>query len=1173
MQLNAIVRLWVPSAGKSKRLGDRGGQTPKLTLALLPLPAGKKILRVMKLTAFILLAFCLQASSRGLSQSVTFSGTNVPLEKIFAKIKRQTGYVVVGDYNLINKAKPVTIHAEETPLERFIAEVLKNQGISYTIKNTTISIRRKPAPATERATFEFPLPPPPIDVTGRVLTEAGEPLSGVTVTVKGTNKMTATNDNGEFTLTNVNDNAVLQFSSVGFEDMEEPVRGRRNLSIGMKMSLNSLEETVVIGYGSKKRQHVTSAVSTVGSEAFQTRPIANTLNGLQGQVPGLIIQRTNGQPGNEGFDLNVRGQSSTNGGNAPLVLIDGVAGGNLDLINPDDIESVSVLKDAAASIYGARAANGVFLVTTKKGKRGKPRVSYNNNFAIMKLRGLMESPTNYQFALMENEANLHAGAVPLYTPELLEKARTEDPNPIPHPLYAGWVLNFTTPDWYGEAFEDGFMQKHNVAVSGGSENSSYYLSGSMVDQNGVVRHAKDNNLRYNVRLNYDYTLNKWLKLESKLSYEDQKRTDVGGSSGRVTQDAVFGMPYNPIRNKNGDFLGQGGFTNGVANATKGATAKFLTRNVTTNFRLIADVLPGLKLTAQTGISYRTQKDFNPLSPVPLYSWEGVQSQWGIVRNGISQLDVGNSENLYKNFTAYLDYNKTIGQHDFSVMAGASHEENTYEWFTTTKQGVVSSEVWSLNLATGNVTSNGGGQQWAIRSLFSRASYSFANKYMVEANVRYDGSSRFEPNGRWGLFPGVSAAWRISREKFMSGIRLFDDLKFRVSYGESGNQEGIGLYDYLQLILLPGRASSFPSGYPFGPGNQVQSAALGSLVSLDRTWETLATQNVGVDATMLRSRLSFTFDYFVKRNKNMLIPVTYPSLLGATAPFSNSGEMKTTGFESSLGWSDRIGDFSYSARVIFSDAQNEIVRYAGANSYVLGLNAIRQGFPYQTYFAYQYDGVIRTQAELDAYKQLGGVPGDIGIGDARFADVNGDGKISLYGDPAKAGDDGDVINVGTLTPRYLYGINLGARFKNFDFSLFAQGVGKRTMFRTGEYAIPWSDWWRQPPLFYFNQTWNEDRPNAPLPRLSHGNIRYWNYQASTLQKVNAAYIRLKNIQVGYTLPQNLMRKLRIASARVYLSGDDLWEKHSVKGGWDPESSANGFNYPFQRFYSCGLDITF
>jgi TonB-linked SusC/RagA family outer membrane protein len=885
---------------------------------------------------------------------------------------------------------------------------------------------------------------------------------------------------------------------------------------------------------------------------------------LQGEIPGIVIERSTGQPGAEGFSLNVRGYSSTNGGNSPLVLIDGIPG-DLNLLNPDDIQSIDVLKDASASIYGARAANGVFIVTTKKGKKGKPVISYSGNAAITEESGMMKSPTNYQMAIMDNEANIHNSSAPMYTPDMLQKILNNDPNPIDHPLYGGWKLFFTNTDWIKATLGNGFQQKHNLNISGGGENSTYFLSGGYSDQKGVIKYADNGNKRYNLRLNYDYDFAKWLRLETKVSMENQDRTDIGGvGSAGVITEAIFGMPNVPVYNKEGQFFAQGGWGNAVAEAQQGATSTFNTRNLNTNFKLIADVADGLKLNLQAGINYSSENDNDIAKSVPLYNWDGNLAYYAISNPDQASLTLYNSQNTYRNYTGYFQYSKKFGKHDIDFMAGASHEENNFDWFNARRDNFTSQDVWALNLGgTNNMSNGGGGTHWGINSLFSRFSYAYDNKYMLEANLRYDGSSRFQPGHQYGLFPGVSVGWRVSQEKFLKDVKFISDLKLRASYGQTGNQEGIGLYDYLQLINIGG-------SYPFGAGGQIQSASLAGMVSTNRTWETLTNKNIGLDASLFNSKLDFSFDYFVKDNKNLLIPVTYPSMLGSIAPYSNSGELKTWGFETSVAYRDKIGKVDYSARIIVSDAQNKVVNYGGADTYVPGLNNIRQGYPINTYFAYVFDGLIRTQQQLDAYKKLGGVPSDIQIGDAMFKDVNGDGKISAYGN--KPGDNGDVVNVGTITPRYNFGVNLSARYSNFDVSIFLQGVGKRTLFRTGEYSIPWSDWWRQPPAFYYGQTWNADRPNAKYPELSNGNIRYWNYQPSTLQEVNGAYVRLKNLVIGYTLPKSLLEKTFLAKARVYVSGQDIWEKNNVLGGWDPEASQAGFNYPFQRFFSFGLDIT-
>jgi len=1012
-------------------------------------------------------------------------------------------------------------------------------------------------------------------IKGKVVGEKG-PLAGVSVLVKHTSIGTFTDVLGNFTI-RANNGDTLTLSSTGYVPQEIVIDNRTDYNITLDTDVQSLENVVVIGYGSKKKQNLTGAVSTVGSEVFQSKPITTTLPALQGEIPGTYIQRYSGQPGSEDYSLNVRGPSSTNGAASPLVLIDGLEG-NLNLLNPADIESISVLKDAQASIYGARAAGGVFLVTTKKGRGGRAQISYNNNFALTKMTGMMKSPTNYQMAIMDNEANIHNGAAPMYTPDMLQKILNNDPNPIPHPIYGGWILVFTNTDWMDALLENGFQQKHNLSVSGSTPTSNYYLSGGYSDQRGVVKYADDNNKLYNLRLNYDLNLTKRLRLESKVSLDDKHRTDIAGVGNWVIGEAIFGMPNHPVYTPEGKFFAQGGWANAVAFAKEAPTSSFHTRNLNLNFKGIADIISGLKLNLQAGINHTTSNSTDMGKPIPLYQWDGTLAYYSVANPGQSWIQEDNSQNKYHNYTGYLQYNKKLGGlHDIDVMVGGSYEENEFKYFLAGRRNIASDNVWDLALGTGDMytftnTQKPKHEQWAIGSAFSRIAYAYDDKYLVEANLRYDGSSRFQLSDKqWGFFPGMSVGWRISKEDFFN-VKWINELKVRASYGRTGNQEGIGLYDFIQQISLGG-------AYPFGAGRQDPAATLQGMVASNRTWETLINRNIGVDATALSNKLNFSFDYFIKRNKDMLIPVAYPSMLGGTPPNSNSGELKTWGFETSVGWNDNIGKVQYFVKASLSDAQNKMIDYGGEDTYVLGLNSLknwwdphtREGDPLDAYYGYVFDGVIRSQKELDDYKALGGVPADIGIGDARFKDLNGDGKISLYGD--NPGEIGDVKYLGSINPRYSYGINLGAKYMGFDLGIFLQGVGKRTLFRTGDYSMPWSYWWRQPPEFYYGKTWNEDRQDAPYPRLTHGEIRWWNWQASTLQQINAAYIRLKNLQLGYSLPENIIRKVSLSKARIYFSGQDLWEAHHVKGGWDPESADWGGNYPFQRYYSFGIDLTF
>ncbi|MDR1557780.1 MAG: TonB-dependent receptor [Tannerellaceae bacterium] len=1126
----------------------------------------KKYVRICYAILFIFLAFThtqsLTAQQTSATEKITLHVKDQSVEKVFAEISKQTGLkFFYGEAILTNNPK-VTLDLTGIQLSAALDKITEQVHLYFSRENNTISVSKdKEKPEVYAVTT-------PSDenrkISGTVTDENAEPIIGANI-IKGSTKGVVTDINGAYTIeASLND--ILQISYIGYISQDIMVRKSSRIDVHLKEDSQKLEEVVVIGYGTQKRSNLSGAISKISSEVIESKPVTNTLSALQGEIPGLVIQRASGQPGNEQFDINVRGTSSTNGGNSPLVLIDGVPG-DINLINPLDIETISILKDASASIYGARAAGGVILVTTRKGKQGIPTIRYSGNLAVTQMTGMMKSPTNYEMAVMDNEANIHNGSAPMYTPDLLERIRKNDPNPIDHPLYGGWKLFFTNTDWVKEFLNKGVQHKHNITIVGGGERGNYYLSGGYSRQYGVIKYANDNNTRYNLRLNYDYDIAQWLKLEMKVSLENQNRTDVGGAGSWLLTEATFDMPNHPVYNSDGNFFSQGGWGNAVALAKNGETASYNTKNMNTNFKFVGNLSDGLTLNAQIGINYQNKNNEDIANAIPLYTWDNDVAYY--TNAGSPQEAAVNREvfeTLLQNYTAYLQYTKTSAtNHHVDVMLGVSYEKEEMKMFSARRDNFLTDALWSLNIGgTTNMSNDAAAQHWAIGSAFSRIGYNYRNKYIIETSLRYDGSSRFATDSRWRVFPGVSAGWRLSQENFLKDSDFFDELKLRTSYGQTGNQDGIRLYDYVQLLKIRGP-------YPFGEGSQAQSVYPDVLSGVNRTWEILKNTNLGLDAAFLNSRLNISFDYFWRINNNMLIPVTYPSILGAIPPESNSGKLRTHGFELFLNWKDKIGQMGYSVRLQLSDSQNKLIDYGGADTYELGLNKTREGYPVNTYFAYVYDGVIKDQAELDEYKKLGGVPGNIGIGDAKFKDLNNDGQISTYG--STKGDDGDALNVGSTSPRYTYGINLGADYKGFDFSVFFQGVGKRTLFRTGEYAMPWSDWWRQPPQFYYGMTWNEDRPDAYYPRLTHGEIRYWNYQASTLQQINAAYFRLKNIQLGFTLPSHLLRNIGIEHTRFYISGQDLFEIHQVKGGWDPESSVSGFNYPFQRYYSFGIDLTF
>src|SRR5213596_2946211 len=515
--------------------------------------------------------------------SIAFDGA--PIKQALAEISRQAGLSLVYADDVLPVEMTVSLRADRITVAAALTDVLLDAGVDvvFTRDGRATLVKRPEGPAVQLGS-----------IAGTVTAgETGTPLVRAIVSVVGTRLTAETDASGRYVISSVPVGTQrLRARMLGYAPADTSVvvaEGQEAVvNFQLKAQAIELEAVVAVGYGEKRREDLTGAVSTVSSEALESRPITNTLSALQGALPGLIVQRSGGQPGVEDFDLNLRGVSSANGGNTPLVLIDGVPG-NLDLLNPADIESITALKDAAASIYGARAADGALLVTTRRGTRTAPVFTYSNNTAVTKLTGMMDTPNNYQMAVMDNEANIHAGAAPMYTPDLLNRVRIGDPTPIPHPIYAssGWMLFFTNTDCRKALFENGFEQKHTVTVSGGGENSAYYVSAAYSDQNGVIRYANDNNKRYQLRLNYDYDFSRRIRLESRLAVENQDRSDIGGvRSDGVIVETIFGMPNHPIYTESGQhFFAQGGWGNAVAQAKEAATATFGTRDVNTNFKL------------------------------------------------------------------------------------------------------------------------------------------------------------------------------------------------------------------------------------------------------------------------------------------------------------------------------------------------------------------------------------------------------------------------------------------------------------------------------------------------------------------------------------------------------------------------------------------------------------
>jgi TonB-linked SusC/RagA family outer membrane protein len=1127
----------------------------------------------MKLTLiiFFVTLFGLQANN-GYAQKtkITMDVSDASLREIIDNIETTTDFKFIYKTKHIDVSRKLSLKADKESITTVLDKLFPNKKVGYKMRGAHIIL--KPNPKANRSTVvaQPTTAVQAFEVSGTITDNEGTPLPGASILEKGTTNGTQTDFDGKFNLNVANANAILVVSYIGYATEEIAVNGQNEINISLKDDAAALEEVVVVGYGTVKRETLSGAVATLQSEELADLPLTSTLSGIQGRIPGAVVTRSNGRPGAEGYNIQIRGATTVNGNSNPLIIIDGIAGSMTDL-NPNDIETYTVLKDASAAIYGARASNGVILITTKKGKDGKPSIDVNTSYSIRKRADFFEQLNSYQVSVMNQEAVENAGGGGEFslTPEQIEAMRNETGEAIQIPYGTVYARTW---DYSDLAFTDGSQQNVDLNISGATNKISYRTSFGYLKEEGLLAQGDDDNQRLNGRVNLGFKPNEKLNIETRLAFSRQRTRNPNQSGlGQILRIFPFMTPYTEADPSL--YAITQGFQSPLQRHEQGGTNTYWDTRLEANAKMDYQVVEHLTLTGQVGSNLRFQ-EINEFGRTYILNDEVTGEQIGRANSPNWGREQAASE-VYTTLIGYLNYANTFGTHNLSITGGASHEQFERGGFWAQRTGYPSNDFFSLNLGdsenqtngitTGNSTSD---VTWTIRSLFGRASYVLDNKYIFEFNSRYDGSSRFHPDTRWGFFWGASGAWQLGEENFIKNLDFFDSLKMRLSYSETGNQEGIGLYDYIGTVSISG-------AYPFGDGGRISSAHVGNLVDPTRTWETIRTKNIGLDFSILDNRLSGSFDYFVKNNIDMLVPLVAPTVIGSPLPSGNNGELETKGWELSLNWQDNIGaDFSYFLNFNMGDAKNIVVNYGGQDTYNEGRVGIREGYALDTYHGWIFDGIIQNQEQLDAYSAMDGVPGDIGIGDAMFKDVNGDGRISTYGDD---GETGDVVPIGNPTPRYNYGINLGATYKNWEFSAFIQGVGEKDIFLDGDWSAPWFWPWHKPDARFWNTTWSPDRPDAKYPRLSHGNIRRWNYNKNTNTMLDASYVRLKNVSIGYNLPKSVTESLNVQRLKLYFTGFDLWEKHNLGGGFDPEGLSATQTvpqaYPFSRMYSLGINVTF
>lgn len=1110
----------------------------------------------MKQTLLLLLALlCLKVNAADTSTQITYSGKDVPLKKIFSVIKEQTGYVFFYRNEDIADAKPVTVSFNNISLEAALTTILKDRQLQYVIQGNTIVISRKknvtPPTLTDKA-------PPPADtsIQGKVLNSKGEPQPGATVLIKGTKRGTTANENGVFVLKNVPDNAVLVISALGLKAREVRATGISGpLTVTLESGTEALSEVVVVGYGQVKKSDLTGAVATVPVGEMKKVAVTSLDQAIQGRVAGVQVTQNSGAPGGS-TTIRIRGGNSIQGDNEPLYVIDGVPFKNggaesgssfnvLSTLNPGDVESMTILKDASSTaIYGSRGSNGVVIITTKRGKAGRTVISFDIYYGTQDVRRKYPVLNAKEYAAFVNEANTNDGLPAVYTPQQVE------------------AFGEGT-DWQDEIFRNAPIANYQLSMSGGDEKTQFAVSAGYFTQKGIVVNSDFN--RYSFRVNLDRKINNKIKVGNSLTINrtstNQSRTDGSlGSGGLVTMAALQFPPLLKVRSEDGSYLINDPALNFTADNPVALAVD--SKNKNTAYRFFGNIfgeyqiIEGLTLKVLFGIDGILQKQDS-------YLPRSVAS--GLAQGGVGY--IYNEQNVTWLNENLLTYSRTFNKvHNFSALVGYTQQENRTENNNASSRSYVNDILGTGNLGTGAVAiipgSGIGG--WGLVSYLGRINYGYRNKYLLTASFRADGSSRFGANNRFGFFPSAAVAWKVSEESFLKNNRLISDMKVRVTYGTTGNQDGIGNYPAYSLLGTQNYVLGNNISTGLGPGQ---------IANPDLSWEKTAQADAGIDLGLFNNRITFTADAYLKKTSNLLLNVTIPSSSGYSSAIRNLGKVQNKGIELSLSTINIDGAFRWTTDINYVANRNKVLDIGGTPQIFAGQVAniaqnvssgiIRVGEPLGTFYGYVTNGLYQSEAELAGLADASAKK----IGDRKYMDLNGDKKI----------DDKDRQVIGSSQPEFSGGISNTFSYKGIDLTVFLQGVYGNRILNANRFELE-----------YLNGTTNQDRDmldrwtpthtNTDIPRAA--TTRPAN-RISTRQIEDGSYLRVKNIQLGYNLPDAWLKSAKIHSARFYITAQNLitWTNYS---GYDPEvnrfgqdSRSQGFDYasyPTAKTLLFGLNIT-
>ena len=1111
-----------------------------------------------KLIAIILFFSALLSAAPLYGQiSVTFK--DVPLMEALSTLENKSEYSFFYSNMLPDKDARVSIDAKDKSIEFILDNIFSNLSISYEINGHQIVLSED---KKEEKNTSY-------KASGVVVDSAGEPVIGAGVVIEGSTNGTITDVDGRWELVVPSTTTKIVISSLGYKEQVVAAGSASARTVTLHEDSQMLQETVVVGYGVQKKVNLTGAVAMVNSEEMNARPISSVASGLQGLLPGVTVVNSSSQPGQANTTIRVRGVGTIGNAN-PLILIDGIEG-DISSINPEDIESVSVLKDAASSaIYGARAANGVLLVTTKKlaaGKDAVTKINFSAYAGIQTPTRLPEMCDAIEFMTLDNEARKNVDTADAWLPEDFDKVRNNtDPNYFGNTDWIGQVIKKVAP-----------QQNYSLSLNGTLGNSGYMLSYRYFDQSGLTVGNSTGETRHNLRFKINTKLIDRVTLSSNLGYTTTKVISPVSSltsGGGAIYTAMRIAPNAPVRYTDGSWAYGGGNTNPVAILRDGGRAKTDADELSIMEVVKVDILKGWDVSATYNVtSYNGLKDilkktitFNNPQDGSTYSYQSP--------NSIKNIDYRHNQ---QTFILQTNFDLNFGKHNVSGVVGMSQEWYTSRSFEASRTKLITEQDPTLNLGDPQTMSNASSySSWAIRSGFGRVSYNWNERYLLEGNLRYDLSSRFHKSNRSGLFPSVSAGWRISEENFMAATRTYlDNLKIRASWGMLGNQYvGSSNYPYLSVL------QAYTSGVSMIGANATTGYVQSTLSNPNLSWEKIKMLDLGFDLAMFSNRLTFSFDWYNKDTDGILLKLNYPAQLGAKPSEQNAGKVNNKGWEMDLNWRSQAGEFMYGIGFNLSDVKNKIVDLGG-NAPDLSGNQIRMvGYPIDAFYGYIAEGLMTPEdfkinnPETHTYN-LPNIPVILGNryqpGDIKYKDLSGpdgvpDGRIT---------PEYDRTVLGSSIPRYTYSVRGNLGWRGIDFSFVLQGVGKCSGFLEGSARHALQDMAAYPQKVHlerYNVVTNPN-PKASYPRLTY-NTGFNQNTFSTFWLEDASYLRVKNVQLGYTFPEKWMKKARIDNFRVYASADNLFTFSKFFYAYDPETPVSkGGYYPLVKTVVIGVNLTF